>query len=142
MVPRLLLWIAAACVVVIVATAHANATPTPKPSMVIEWLKFKVPPAQRQRYLTVDDEIWTSALATYPGFVDKTTWLDPGHDDEVIFVISWATREQWKAIPEADLVRINQRFDQALGFGYEMLESKEFVVPAASVGTETAAAAE
>ncbi|MBX2866197.1 MAG: TIGR03792 family protein [Leptolyngbyaceae cyanobacterium MAG.088] len=98
--------------------------------MVIEWLKFRLDPSQRDRYLALDDEIWTSALATYPGFLDKTTWLDPDHDDEVIFVISWATREQWKAIPEPDLEEINQRFDQALGFDYEMIESREFIVPA------------
>ena len=97
--------------------------------MVIEWLKFKVPLAQRDYYLAIDDEIWTSALATYPGFLDKTTWIDPNHDDEVIFIISWATREQWKAIPDDELDQINQRFDQALGFEYEMLESKEFIVP-------------
>ncbi|ESA38404.1 cyanobacterial tigr03792 family [Leptolyngbya sp. Heron Island J] len=109
---------------------NAEATRNPQPSMVIEWLKFRVEPAQRDRYLAVDDEIWTSALESYPGFLDKTTWLDPNHDDEVIFVIAWATREQWKAIPEADLEQINQRFDAALGFDYEMLESREFNVPA------------
>ncbi|NEQ49360.1 MAG: TIGR03792 family protein [Leptolyngbya sp. SIO3F4] len=100
--------------------------------MVIEWLKFRVPTTQRERYLVLDDEIWTTALASYPGFLEKKTWLDPNHDDEVIFVISWATREQWKAIPEDDLDQINQRFDESLGFGYEMLESKEFVVPAST----------
>ncbi|MBE9065238.1 TIGR03792 family protein [Leptolyngbya cf. ectocarpi LEGE 11479] len=98
--------------------------------MVIEWLKFRVDATQRDRYLAIDDEIWTSALATYPGFLDKTTWLDPKHDDEVIFVIAWATREQWQSIPEEELEQINQRFDAALGLNYEMLESKEFIVPA------------
>lgn len=137
MVPRLLLWVAAVCLVIISASTPVHATPTPTPSMVIEWLKFKVPPAQRERYLVIDDEIWTPALANYPGFLGKTTWLDPAHDDEVIFVISWATREQWKAIPEVDLEHINQRFDQALGFGYEMLESKEFIVPGGSGGAGT-----
>ena len=129
MVQRLLWCMVAAWVAVIGLSQPAAAIANGQPSMVIEWLKFKVDPAQRDRYLTVDDEIWTPALASYPGFLDKNTWLEPGHDDEVIFVISWATREQWKAIPEADLEAINQRFDAALGFNYEMLESKEFVVP-------------
>lgn len=132
MVQRLVWWFAAVWLVGILISipVNAEATLTPQPAMVIEWLKFRVPNAQRARYLAIDDEIWTSALATYPGFLDKTTWLDPNQDDEVVFVISWATREQWKAIPEDDLMQINQRFDQALGFDYEMLESKEFIVPA------------
>lgn len=98
--------------------------------MVIEWLKFRVEPTQRDRYLMIDEQIWTQALETYPGFLEKKTWLDPNHDDEVIFVIAWATREQWKAIPEDELVQINQRFDDALGINYDLVESKEFYVPA------------
>ncbi len=132
MVQRLLWCVVAVWAVVITVSmpVNAEATLNSQPSMVIEWLKFKVPAANRDRYLAIDDEIWTSALATYPGFLDKITWLEPGHDDEVIFVISWATREQWKAIPEDDLEEINQRFDEALGVSYELLESKEFYVPA------------
>ena len=132
MVQRLLWCLLAVWITVVWASTpvNAEATHNPQPSMVIEWLKFRIEPAQRERYLAIDDEIWTSALASYPGFLDKTTWLDPNHDDEVIFVIAWATREQWKAIPETDLEQINQRFDTALGFDYEMLESREFNVPA------------
>ncbi|MGD1853243.1 MAG: TIGR03792 family protein [Leptolyngbyaceae cyanobacterium] len=131
MVQRLLWCLAAVWLgaILMMNPVNAEATLNSQPSMVIEWLKFKVPAVQRDLYLAIDDEIWTSALATYPGFLDKTTWLDPNRDDEVIFVISWATRQQWKAIPVEDLTEINQRFDAALGFDYEMLESKEFVVP-------------
>lgn len=131
MMQRLLWYVVAVWAAVVLASTPVNAevTLTSPPSMVIEWLKFRVDAAQRDRYLAIDDEIWTAALATYPGFVDKTTWLDPDRDDEVIFVIAWATREQWKAIPEEELEQINQRFDTALGLDYEMLESKEFIVP-------------
>ncbi|MEM6255417.1 MAG: TIGR03792 family protein [Cyanobacteria bacterium P01_D01_bin.156] len=131
MVKRLLWCVAAAWVTIIWFSQPVQAsTPmTQQPLMVIEWLKFRVDPTLRDRYLAIDDQIWTTALATYPGFLDKTTWLEPGRDDEVIFVISWATRQQWKAIPEDELEEINQRFDTALGFDYEMLESKEYVVP-------------
>ena len=132
MVKRLLLSMVAVLAVIIWGIAPVNAADTvnSQPAMVIEWLKFRVPAAERERYLAIDDEIWTSALAAYPGFLEKATWLAPDREDEVIFVISWATREQWKAIPEVDLEQINQRFDQALGFDYEMLESREFLVPA------------
>lgn len=129
---RLLLWMVALWMVLLGTSSPvsvaANLNPS-QPSMVIEWLKFRVNPTQRDRYLEIDDEIWTAALKTYPGFLDKTTWLDPNHDDEVIFVITWATREQWKSIPEAELDQINQHFDATLGFDYDFLESKEFNVP-------------
>ena len=132
MAQRLLWCLTALWAVVILTSAPVNAAATlnPQPAMVIEWLKFRVDPVQRDRYLAIDNEIWTPALATYPGFLDKKTWLDPSHNDEVIFVISWATREQWKAIPEDDLEQINQRFDEALGIDYDLVESKEFNVPA------------
>ena len=132
MVQRLL-WCVVALWVAVLWTSNpvsAEVTLNSQPSMVVEWLKFRVDPAQRSRYLEIDEAIWTTALKTYPGFLDKTTWLDPNHDDEVIFVISWATREQWKAIPEEELEQINQDFDTTLGFDYDFLESKEFYVPA------------
>ncbi len=132
MVQRLL-WCVVALWAAVLWTSNpvsAEVTLNSQPSMVVEWLKFRVDPAQRSRYLEIDEAIWTTALKTYPGFLDKTTWLDPNHDDEVIFVISWATREQWKAIPEEELEQINQDFDTTLGFDYDFLESKEFYVPA------------
>ncbi|MEM9163681.1 MAG: TIGR03792 family protein [Cyanobacteria bacterium P01_F01_bin.4] len=97
------------------------------PDMVVEWLKFKVAPEKRNLYVEVDDQIWTPALAQYPGFLDKTTWLNPADDTEVVFVICWATREQWKAIPNEDLEAITQDFDTAFPFEYEMAEEKEYL---------------
>ena len=43
-------------------------------SMIVEWLKFRMDPAQRQHYVDTDSAIWTPALAQYPGFVDKATF--------------------------------------------------------------------
>lgn len=127
---RLLWWLVVVWMVCCLWMLHPVSAETilnpAQPSMVIEWLKFRIDPAQRDRYLEIDEEIWTAALQTYPGFLDKATWLDPNHDDEVIFVITWASREQWKSIPEAELDQINQRFDTTLGFDYDFLESKEF----------------
>ncbi|MEO1403584.1 MAG: TIGR03792 family protein [Cyanobacteria bacterium J06635_1] len=97
------------------------------PDMVVEWLKIKVAPENRSLYVEVDDQIWTPALAQYPGFLDKATWLNPADDTEVVFVICWATREQWKAIPTEDLAAITQDFDTAFPFEYEMAEEKEYL---------------
>ena len=96
--------------------------------MIIEWLKFQVAPAHREAFIQADEAIWTAALSTYQGFLGKAVWLVPDESTAVILVIQWATREQWKAIPLADLEEIEQRFDQTLDFDYEMVESEEFQV--------------
>ncbi|HEY9878977.1 MAG TPA: TIGR03792 family protein [Leptolyngbyaceae cyanobacterium] len=96
--------------------------------MVIEWLKFRMAPENRERYVQLDTEIWTTALQNYPGFVSKEVWIDPEDTEVVICVIRWRSREQWKSISEAELAEVTRTFDEALGFSYDMVESKEFQV--------------
>ncbi|GAB1542781.1 hypothetical protein NUACC21_54550 [Scytonema sp. NUACC21] len=96
--------------------------------MVIELLKVKVPPAQREKFIQKDAEIWTTALAKYPGFLGKEVWINPNDAAEVVLIIHWATREQWKAIPQEDLDAIEQKFTQALGFPQQIVESEEYQV--------------
>jgi uncharacterized protein (TIGR03792 family) len=107
--------------------ADADALSDQTADMVIEWLKIKVDPDYRERYIATDDQVWTPALRQYPGFIDKTTWLNPDDASEVVLVIRWASREQWKAIPTAELDMITQRFDAAFPFPYEMIEEKEYI---------------
>ncbi len=94
----------------------------------IELLKIKVPPAQREEYIHKDAEIWTAALANYPGFLGKQVWLNPNDPTEVILVIHWETREQWKAILQAELDAIEQKFNQELGFNSQIVEVCEYKV--------------
>lgn len=55
-------------------------------------------------------------------------WINPNVPEEVTFVIHWATKEDWKNIPVKDLDAISDKFDRALGFTSEMIESSEFQV--------------
>ncbi|KAF3884681.1 MULTISPECIES: TIGR03792 family protein [Nostocales] len=96
--------------------------------MVIELLKVKIPPEQREKFIQKDAEIWTPALAKYPGFLGKEVWINPNDAAEVVFIIRWATREQWKAIPQGDLEAIEKKFTQALGFPQKIVESEEYQV--------------
>ncbi len=96
--------------------------------MVIEWLKFRVAPEFRELFIQKDTDIWTTALERYPGFLGKMVWIDPHDSEEIVLVIHWATREEWKAIPQADLDQIDQRFAQAIEFDYEWVEAKEYQV--------------
>jgi uncharacterized protein (TIGR03792 family) len=96
--------------------------------VVIELLKFQVAPEERENYIQKDAEIWTTGLAKYPGFLGKEVWINPNDPTEVIFIIRWATQEQWKAIPLEDLQMIEDKFTQAMGKSYPIVESAEYQV--------------
>lgn len=96
--------------------------------MVIELLKFKIASEMREICIQKDGEIWTTALAKYPGFLGKEVWINPNDPTEIIFVIRWATREQWQAIPPEELAAVEQRFGAALGDTYKLVESAEYQV--------------
>lgn len=97
--------------------------------MVIEWLKFNVAPDQRERLIQKDEEIWTAALAQYPGFLSKEVWIDPHRSDEVVFVIRWRDRDAWKSVPADLLEETEQRFSQAMGATpYTLTEAGEFQI--------------
>lgn len=98
--------------------------------MVIEWLKFKTNTKHREKVIEKDAEIWTATLSKYPGFLGKEIWINPNNETEIIFIIRWKTREDWKAVPESILEETERKFAQALGEDvfYEMSESNEYQV--------------
>lgn len=96
--------------------------------MVIEWLTFAVDPDSRETFIRLDNEIWTAALSQYPGFISKEVWISPDLLDQVVLVIRWQTREQWKAISPADLEAIERQFDEAADFSHRMIDSREYQV--------------
>lgn len=96
--------------------------------MVIEWLKVRVSPELREKFIQKDAEIWTAALSSYPGFLNKEVWINPEAPMEVILMIRWATLEEWKAIPLERLTEIEQRFNQEFGEQQEIIEAAQYQV--------------
>lgn len=96
--------------------------------MVIEWLKIKVLPELREQYVQKDAEIWTLALSSYPGFLGKEVWINPDNLSEVVLVICWASREQWKSFPATQLEQLEKQFQQALGDVYQIIDAGEYQV--------------
>ncbi|MBD2325458.1 TIGR03792 family protein [Alkalinema sp. FACHB-956] len=94
--------------------------------MVIEWLKVKVPIELHDRYIEQDAAIWTTALANCAGFVGKQVWTNSQDPTEIILVIQWATREQWKAIPIEQLESIDRTFVMAMGQAFPLVETGEY----------------
>jgi uncharacterized protein (TIGR03792 family) len=96
--------------------------------MVIEWLTFAVPADWQDRFIAADERVWTPFLATCSGYVGKQIWRNPAQPDRLVQIIHWQSRAQWKAIPPADLARVDQAFREALGRDdFPLVESAEYV---------------
>ncbi|MDJ0581546.1 TIGR03792 family protein [Crocosphaera sp.] len=97
--------------------------------MVIEWLKFRVSPQSRDVFIRLDNEIWTSTLGQFQGFLGKEVWISPDIPDEITLIIRWETREQWKKIPLSVLAATEEKFaEQMQNHLYEMTEAKEYQI--------------
>ncbi|MGB3199283.1 MAG: TIGR03792 family protein [Nodosilinea sp.] len=96
--------------------------------MVIEWLTFAVEPEHRETFIRLDNDIWTAALSQYPGFISKEVWISPDLHDQVVFMVRWQTREQWKSIPQEELDAVEREFDGAVEFNYRMIDAREYQV--------------
>lgn len=92
----------------------------------VEWLKFQVPPSEQAHFIEQDEQIWTPLLSRSPGFLKKEFWTDPNDPTAVIIVIHWASRAQWKAIPQTLVEQTTQQFNQAVGADYPLVEAREY----------------
>jgi uncharacterized protein (TIGR03792 family) len=92
--------------------------------VLVEWLRFKVAPEYRERFVQKDDEVWTTFLKQCPGFLRKETWISLNDLSEVMLATYWATLDQQQAIPQALLDKTDRQFLEALGVPFQKLEIK------------------
>ena len=79
--------------------------------MVIEFLTFRVDPAERAAWMEVEERTWSRFLERQAGFVRKQLWVDVDDETHVHAMIEWESLEHWKAIPDAELAAV----DAAMG---------------------------
>jgi uncharacterized protein (TIGR03792 family) len=97
--------------------------------VVIELLKVEVAAEHQEKYLQLDREIWTKAIAQFPGFISKEVWLNPHAPTEVILIIRWRSREEWKAISVKLLEEVERQFVVKMGnIRHKIVESTEYQV--------------
>lgn len=97
--------------------------------MVVELLIVEVATEDREKYLQVDREIWTKAIAQFPGFINKEVWLNPQAPTEVNLIIRWRSREEWKSISTQLLAEIERQFAVKMGdTRHKIVESVEYQV--------------
>ena len=96
---------------VLPAVAAQAASPPRSRREVIELLRLQVPAAGREAWLEAERRSWQPWLEQQPGFLGRELLWDSQHE-EATLVIRWASREQWKAIPSAEVERVQREFEQ------------------------------
>ncbi|HAT14309.1 MAG TPA: TIGR03792 family protein [Microcoleaceae bacterium UBA11344] len=92
--------------------------------MVIEGLKFQVPPEKWEAFIRRDEEVWTAGLRSFPGFLGKEIWVDPVQN-EVVIVIRWQTKELWKSVPQSVIDELDAKMGD---LQMPIAESREYQV--------------
>lgn len=75
---------------------------------VVEFLTFRVPADEVDRWLDVEEQHWTTFLERQDGFVRKEMWCAADDPGSVHAVIWWNSLEQWKAIPADELAAVER----------------------------------
>jgi len=86
------------------------AMPQPYDVVMVEHLRLKVPAAGVEAWLEAERGSWEPWLAEKPGFLDRQLLWDAEREEGTL-LIHWASREQWKAIPQQDVERVQRRFE-------------------------------
>ena len=78
---------------------------------VVEHLRIQVPSQGRQAWLEAERGSWEPWLARQEGFIGRDLLWDP-ETEEGTLLIRWSSREAWKAIPEKEVEKVQERFEQ------------------------------
>ena len=78
---------------------------------VVEHLRVKVPAEARQAWLEAERGSWEPWLAEQEGYLGRDLLWDAEREEGTL-LIRWASREQWKAIPLAEVEAVQERFEE------------------------------
>jgi len=78
---------------------------------VVEHLRVKVPAEARQAWLKAERGSWDPWLQQQPGYLGRDLLWDPEREEGTL-LIRWASRDQWKAIPQQEVEAVQERFEQ------------------------------
>ena len=97
-------------VALVVAMLLVLAGPAMADGGVIEQLRLRVPGPHRELWLQAEASSWQPWLEQQQGFLGRDLFWDPERE-EGLLLIRWNSREQWKAIPQAEVLRVQARFE-------------------------------
>jgi uncharacterized protein (TIGR03792 family) len=79
--------------------------------VVVEHLRVKVPADAVEAWRQAERGSWEPWLERQSGFLDRQLLWDPEREEGTL-LIHWRSGDDWKAIPEAEIERVQQRFEQ------------------------------
>ena len=79
--------------------------------VVVEHLRIKVPADGRAAWLQAEQGSWEPWLKQQDGYLGRDLLWDSEREEGTL-LIRWASREQWKAIPKAEVEAVQERFEQ------------------------------
>ncbi len=80
-------------------------------NIVIEHLRLSVPKEYLHIWLSAEEKTWEPWLDQKSGFLGRQLFWDP-KNQEATLLISWASREKWNNIPQAEVEIIQEKFEQ------------------------------
>ena len=89
------------------------ANPGMAASDVVEQLRLQVATEHREIWLNGERSTWQPWLEAQSGFLGRDLYWDPERQ-EALLLIRWASREQWKAISDHEVERVQESFDAAV----------------------------
>ncbi len=78
---------------------------------IIEHLRVHVPEQDREAWLTAEKGSWGPWLDKKNGFLGRQLFWDK-ETQEAILLISWASYDQWKAIPQEEIDAVQLQFEK------------------------------
>ena len=91
--------------------------------IVIEHLRLKVPKEYQKAWLKAEEVSWEPWLEKKEGFIGRQLFWDP-KNEEATLLISWASYENWKSIPQDEIDLVQKQFEEIVKniIGKEQLE--------------------
>ncbi len=77
---------------------------------VVEHLRVRVSADARAAWLEAETHTWEPWLRRQRGFLGRELIWDPERE-EGILLIRWASREEWKSIPAAEVDAVQRQFE-------------------------------
>ena len=78
---------------------------------VVEHLRVQVPAEAREAWLEAERGSWEPWLQQQDGYLGRDLLWDAEREEGTL-LIRWASREQWKQIPVAEVEAVQERFEQ------------------------------
>ena len=78
---------------------------------VVEHLRVQVPAEAREAWLEAERGSWEPWLQQQKGYLGRDLLWDAEREEGTL-LIRWASREQWKRIPVAEVEAVQERFEQ------------------------------